>query len=239
MGRTRVDLQETAKQVKDLNGEILSHRGDVAREKDVRRVLRKTLKRFSRMDILVNNAAVIGPPRFLEDADTASWRKTIGVNLHGPFFCCRAVIPVMRENRAGKIINIVSGLGQMPFPRFCTYAVTKAGIIQLTRSLSSELSSFKIRINAVDPGLMDTGMQENLRELGPDVLGEEVHEKIAEYRGQGRLRDPAEIAELILFLASPEADALSGHIGSLEDYEELGWHPAGRPAGKKDLAQVL
>ena len=117
MARTREDLEETARLVKDLGGEILVLRGDVSRERDVLRLKDKTLKHFSRIDILVNNAAVIGPVRFMEDADSASWKKTVAVNLHGPFFCCRAVVPVMREKGGGKIINIASGLGQMPFPR--------------------------------------------------------------------------------------------------------------------------
>ena len=227
MARTQKDLEETAGLVRDLGGEIVVLQGDVSSERDVRRLMDKTLKHFSGIDILVNNAAVIGPVRFMEDADSASWKETVAVNLHGPFFCCRAVVPVMREKGGGRIINIASGLGQMPFPRFCAYAVTKAGIIQLTRSLSSELSPHNIHVNAIDPGVMDTAMQADLRDLGPEVLGEEVYAQFMEYRRQGHLRDPAEVATLAVFLASPEAGSLSGHFGTLEDYRALGWRPHG------------
>jgi NAD(P)-dependent dehydrogenase (short-subunit alcohol dehydrogenase family) len=236
MSRTREELRETARLVKERGGQIVLFRGDVSRERDVQRWLDKTLKRFSRVDVLVNNAAVIGPVRFLEDADRAAWDKIMAVNLHGPFFCCRAVALLMQAQGGGRIINVASGLGQMPFPRFCAYSVTKAGIIQLTRSLSSELSPFNIRVNAIDPGVMDTAMQEELRDLGPEILGQEIYGNFAGYKRRGDLRDPAEVAELIVFLASHGADSLNGHIGTLDDYRELGWKPTEKHVARRQEA---
>ena len=104
---------------------------------------------FGGIDILVNNAAVIGPARFVEDTDPGAWEKTIAINLHGAFYCAHAMVPIMRRQGKGKIISITSGLGQMPYSRFCAYSVSKAGVIQLTRSLSEEFKDMNIQVNAI------------------------------------------------------------------------------------------
>jgi NAD(P)-dependent dehydrogenase (short-subunit alcohol dehydrogenase family) len=184
----------------------------------------ETVRRFSLVNILVNNAAVVGPPRFLEDAHIESWRETIDINLTGAFLCSRAVLPGMVRQGGGKIINIASGLGEMPFPRFCTYAVSKAGIIQLTRSLSEEMKPHNIQINALDPGVMDTGMQDRIRSMGADVLGNEIHKRFVSYWEEGSLRKPEEVASLAVFLASQASDAITGHYGGLTHYARLGWN---------------
>jgi NAD(P)-dependent dehydrogenase (short-subunit alcohol dehydrogenase family) len=220
ISRSGEKLREAAGQ---MEGETFVFTGDVSKPEDVSRMIREIRERFSSMDILVNNAGIIGPVRFLEDADDRSWRKTIDVNLNGAFYFARAVIPLMREQGGGKIINIVSGLGRMPFPRFCAYSVSKAGLIQLTLSLSDELKDLGIRVNAVDPGVMDTKMQQELRDMGPEVLGESIFREFMEYKEQGHLKDPAEVARLIVFLASSESDHLNGHVGTMTDYRELGW----------------
>lgn len=207
----------------EMEGEGFAFPGDVSRQEDVSRMVRKTVERFSRIDILVNNAGMMGPVRFMEDADEPSWRRTLDVNLNGAFLFARAVIPVMKDGGGGKIINIVSGLGRMPFPRFCAYSVSKAGLIQLTLSLSDELKDLGIRVNAIDPGVMDTKMQEELRGMGPDVLGEPIYRHFMEYKKEGQLKDPGEVARLAVFLASSEADHLTGQVGTLTDYRNRGW----------------
>jgi NAD(P)-dependent dehydrogenase (short-subunit alcohol dehydrogenase family) len=220
MSRSAEELEETARQ---MEGETFAFTGDVSKPEDVSRMIGETRERFSGMDILVNNAGIIGPVRFLEDTDDRSWRRTLGVNLNGAFYFAKAVIPVMRKQGWGKIINIVSGLGHMPFPRFCAYSVSKAGLIQLTLSLSDELRDLGIRVNAIDPGVMDTKMQQELRDMGPEVLGESIFREFVEYQKRGELKDPAEVARLVVFLASSEADHLTGRVGTLSDYKRLGW----------------
>ena len=117
-----------------MGGEGFAFTSDVSRQEDVLRMVQETRERFSGVDILVNNAGMIGPVRFVEDADDHSWRRTLDVNLNGAFFFAKAVVPMMRDQGGGKIINIVSGLGRMPFPKFCAYSVSKAGLIQFTWS---------------------------------------------------------------------------------------------------------
>lgn len=222
------ELYDVSADLERLGGEYLIHAGDATDEHEVKAVVAETMGRFGRIDILVNNAGIIGPARFLEDTLPALWKQTLDVNLSGSYLFCRAVIPHMLSHGGGKIINIVSGLGQMPFPRFCAYSVSKAGLIQLTRSLSEELKPFNIQVNAVDPGLMDTSIGDNIRTMGPDVLGDDLYNKMNEYKKQGILKDPSEVADLVVFLAAPDSGDMTGHIGTLKYYHQLGWR-AGKP----------
>ncbi|MFH1350895.1 MAG: SDR family oxidoreductase [Pseudomonadota bacterium] len=225
MSRSREELEYTAKQIKNAGQECLIFPGDVSSESDVTGMVTESREVFSKIDILVNNAAIIGPTRFTEDANFTAWKRTMDINLNGAFLCTRAVVPIMIAAGGGKILNISSGLGQMPFPRFCAYAVSKAGMIQLTRSLSEELKEMNIQVNAIDPGVMDTHMQEEIRAQGPEILGESVYRNFLEYKKKGHLKDPAVVASLAVFLVSDEADRISGYFGTLDDYTKLGWRP--------------
>ena len=220
------ELKDIAADLEKLGGEYLLHTGDVSDEHDAASVVAETFARFSRIDILVNNAGIIGPARFLEDAVPSEWKQTLDVNLTGSYLFCREVIPYMIKQGGGKIINIVSGLGQMPFPRFCAYSVSKAGLIQLTRSLSEELNPFNIQVNAIDPGLMDTTMGNEIRAMGPDVLGKGLYNRMIGYKEQGILKDPRDIADLAAFLASSDSGDMTGHIGTPKYYRTLGWKPS-------------
>ncbi|GAB6061462.1 SDR family NAD(P)-dependent oxidoreductase [Deferrisoma palaeochoriense] len=178
---------------------------------------------------LVNNAAVIGPPRFREDATPEAWHRAVAVNLHGVYHGIRAVLPSMERRCDGAIVNLSSGLGRVPFPRFCAYAVTKAGVIQMTRSLAVELAPLGIRVNAVDPGMMDTPMQAEVRALGSEVLGSDLHREFVSAERAGRLRPPGEVAALLVWLCSPAASGVTGVEGTLQDYRHLGWPGPGAP----------
>jgi 3-oxoacyl-[acyl-carrier protein] reductase len=217
------ELEESAAGLEGYEDRFLLLQGDVSDIEAVNMAVEKTLERFGQIDVLVNNAAVIGPARFLEDSDPRSWDLTLDVNLNGAAHFIRAVLPAMEEQGGGKIINIVSGLGRMPYPRFCAYAVSKAGLIQLTRSLSEELSALNIQVNAVDPGVMDTGMQEEIRAMDAEMLGKAVHRSFQSLKEDHILKDPQEVADLILYLASPESGTLTGKIGTLKEYRQLGW----------------
>jgi NAD(P)-dependent dehydrogenase (short-subunit alcohol dehydrogenase family) len=223
MSRTAEHLREVVSLIRGSGGEGDFCEGDVSKPEDVSWGIDKAVRDHGGLDILVNNAAVIGPARFLDDADEAAWRKTLNTNLYGAFLCCRAAGLVMRERGSGKIINISSGLGQMAFPRFCAYSVSKAGEIQMTRSLAEEWKPMNIQVNAIDPGLVDTGLQEGVRGLGPGVLGKELHDRFAEYKEKGLLKDPDRVAPLAVYLASSSSDHLSGHFGTLDYYRRLGW----------------
>ncbi len=223
MSRTKAELAEVAASIRHIGGTCRFFSGDVSRESDVSGIVEATLDDFGGVDILVNNAGVIGPVRFLEDADGTAWRHALAINLDGACYCARAVAPHMKKQGAGKIINTASGLGEMPFPRFCAYAASKAGLIQMTRSLSEELKPANIQVNAIDPGVMDTSMQKEIRELGPEILGRDIYEHFLDYWKSGALRQPEEVASLAVFLASSASDSITGYYGGLQDYTRLGW----------------
>jgi len=220
LGPIQGPIDEVAYEIKKGGSEALAVEGDVSVEKDVNRLISATRKQFGPIHVLFNNAGIIGPPRFLEDAEPGAWFRTINVNLNSMYLTGRAVIPLMIKNRGGRIINVTSGLGRMPFPRFCAYAVSKAGVDQFTRSLSEEFREEGIFVNAIDPGVMDTGMQDDIRRLGEEVLGSELYAQFNSVKNLGRLNDPGEVARLVVYLASDESDGITGRILSLADLPE-------------------
>ncbi len=223
----RKELEEMAAGLSNINDEHLIVEGDVSLKHDVVSAVAQTMTRFGGIDVLVNNAGILGPARFLEDTTPEQWEKTLAVNLTGSYLFIREVIPYMIKQGGGTIINIVSGLGQMPFPRLCAYSVSKAGLIQLTRSLSEELKPFNIRVNGIDPGLMDTNLGNDIRLMGPDLLGAELHSRMIEYKEQNILKDPADVAELAVYLASKDSGTITGHIGTMRYYQKQGWKRTG------------
>lgn len=119
------------------------------------------------------------------------------------------------------IINVTSGLGEMVMPLFGAYSITKAGLIHLTKIMAEELKEYNIRVNGLDPGVMDTRMQEYLRGLGPEILGEKAYRDFLAMKQMGRLKPPEKAARLALFLASEESDSINGEIGTETFYKKL------------------
>ncbi|MFW6323593.1 MAG: SDR family NAD(P)-dependent oxidoreductase [Desulfovibrionales bacterium] len=216
--RTEEKLRQAASEIEAEGGSAFNFPGDVSKEEDVTNLRDMIREELQRLDILVNNAAVIGPPRFLEDADLTAWTETVSINLNGPYLCIRELLPLMPPGSS--IINITSGLGSMHFPRFCAYSVTKAGIDQMTRSLSQEFEERGIRVNAVDPGVMDTPMQKTLRDMDDRKMGP-VAEQFRSLKKMGSLRDPEEVARLILYLGSPVTSSVNGEILHVRDLPRL------------------
>ncbi|MFW6332043.1 MAG: SDR family NAD(P)-dependent oxidoreductase [Thermodesulfobacteriota bacterium] len=217
--RTGSELKEVAETIQKSGGAALAVTGDVSKKTDVTRLFERTAERFGPVRILVNNAAVIGPADFLENSEPDAWQSTIDINLTGAYYCCRRAIPQMMDSGGGRIISITSGLSRMPFPHFSAYAVSKAGIEQLTRSLSAEFKEQAILVNAVDPGVMDTPMQETIRDLGPNTLREDIHRRFVGFKESGELNDPEEIARGIARLAASES-GITGEILSRKDLDQ-------------------
>lgn len=220
--RTAEELETAAAEIRDAGGDALVMPGDIASGSHVARLVSETVSAYGGVDTLVNNAAVIGPPRFLEDADPPAWGHTLAVNLTGPYHACREVIPHLVQRGGGAIINITSGLARMPFPHFCAYSVSKAGIDQLTRSLADEFREAGIRVNGVDPGIMDTPMQTKIREEGRVKLRPEIYGQFLRFKETGGLADPNTLVPLIRHLASPAGRNLTGRILSADDLNRIG-----------------
>jgi NAD(P)-dependent dehydrogenase (short-subunit alcohol dehydrogenase family) len=220
VSRTENELHEVARLIGD--GKCLALPGDVAQEETARRVVAATVERFGGVDILLNNAAVAGPFRRMEDVTAAEWDTALAVNLRGAFLFAREVAPSMRRRGGGAIINVTSGLGSFVLSPLGLYCIAKAGLNQLTRILAVELKEAGIRVNGLAPGVMDTSMQEKIRAAGPQTLGADTWRRFVAYKEQGML-DPAEkAARLVLFLASPPL-SLTGETGDAAHYAAFGF----------------
>ena len=135
-GRSRAPLEETAREIENAGGRCLIAEGDISDPQQAAAVVQRIAEALSPVTILVNNAARVGPARFAEDADPDSWAQTLAVNLNGPQALCREVLPLMRQQGRGRILNVISGLAWVAFPRFCAYCTSKAALWQMTRCLS-------------------------------------------------------------------------------------------------------
>ena len=190
--------------IKHQGGEALSEQGDVSKSADVRRLVRATVDAFGRIDILVNNAGVMVSKSVL-DTTEEDWDRTIDINLKGAYLCSKEVAPIMLQHKAGKIINMSSnsGLYHPSAMRFTEYVVSKAGMNGLTKAMALALGPY-ITVNAICPGWIKTEMIE-----GTDP---EVERRILAETALGRWGTPDEIAGAALFLASKDADFITGEL---------------------------
>jgi len=223
VSRTAREVEETAADCKAFGVEVITEAADVANATEIDRIIARAFTQLGGVDILLNNAAVIGPAGPLAGLSEAAWRQSMAVNLDAPVRFVRGVVPQMKERRQGKIINITSGLGELVMPNLGAYSVAKAGLNHFTRILAVELRDFNIQVNGLDPGVMDTSMQEEIRAMGPERLGENVYRQFVALHERGRLQPAERAAELVLFLASAQADGITGEIGTASDFAPRGF----------------
>ena len=156
----------------------------------------------TRIDILVNNAGIGGKAAPIWEQTEDDWQKIIAINLTGPFLFCRAVLPHMRAQRYGRIVNIASIAGKEGNPRMAPYSATKAGLIGLTKSVAKEVASEGICVNAVSPAVVRTKLLDQLTPAQVSYMVERIP--------LGRTCEPAEVAALVHFLASRDASFTTG-----------------------------
>jgi NAD(P)-dependent dehydrogenase (short-subunit alcohol dehydrogenase family) len=185
-------------------GAAEAHHVDVADRSSVGRLFSSLRQRCERLDLLVNCAAILGTPALIEDVSDGEWDRVLAVNLTGAFYCCREAVRWMKEHRRGRIINFASVAALMPTPGAVHYSASKAGVVQLTKTLAREVARHNLRVNAVAPGYVQTPML--------DELDQEFKEGILRRTPLERFASPAEIAALVRFLASPEADFFTGQV---------------------------
>ena len=190
--RTQARNEEVVRQIAANHGEAIAIQADVSKEADVTRMVKQTVDKFQRVDILVNNAAVILPPKRVLELTLDEWNWVIGINLTGPFLCAKAVLPKMIEQRCGKIINISSFGGRGGAAGRTPYRPTKAALINFSECLAAEVKEFGIDVNAICPHLVDTDMLSTVHQVPPNLVS------------------PKEIAHVAVFLASDEASAITG-----------------------------
>lgn len=177
---------------------------DVSDENAVNRAVQSTAQRFGKIDILVNNAGIGGPIVQTWEYDLDTFRKVFDVNVVGVFLGCKAVIPIMRKQNYGRIVNIASIAGKNGTPNFSAYGASKAAVIALTKALGRELADTEILVNAVCPSVAET-----------EILSTFTPEKIkwmVEQVPKGRFVQPAEIAAMVAWLSSEECSFSTGQL---------------------------
>jgi NAD(P)-dependent dehydrogenase (short-subunit alcohol dehydrogenase family) len=223
LSRTEAEIEETAARIRASGREVLPIAADVSRPEAVKAAVDRAVARYGSIDVLMNNAAVIGPVKPLAEVDSSEWEEAFRINLEGTYLCSAVVIPHMVRRKRGKIINVTSGLGEMVMPRLGVYSVTKAAVTHFTRILAEELRAYHIQVNALDPGVMDTRMQARLRDLSPEQLGSELYERFSRLKRDGHLKNPERVAALAVFLASKGSDRLTGRVGTESHYRRFGY----------------
>ncbi len=198
-----LDGVEVVKEIEKANGEALSLRVDVSKEEDTVQMAQQTVKRFGRIDILVNNAAIflsINRRPFYE-LSAEEWDQVTSVNIKGPFLCAKAVFPQMKNQGSGKIINISSTTALQGTPLFLHYVASKAALIGMTRSLAREVGEYGICVNAIAPGLVEHE-------------GQTVPKAFTEFqlkvRSLKRLETPDDLNGTLVYLASSDSDFVTG-----------------------------
>lgn len=179
-------------------------RVDVTDAAAVQRAAEETAKALGKIDILVASAGITGPNHTTWEYPVAEWDKVIDVNLKGIFYCCRAVVPFMRKNGYGRVVNIASIAGKEGNPNASAYSASKAGVIGLTKSLGKELAATEIRVNCVTPAAVKTPIFDQMTQQQIDWMLSKIP--------VGRFGEIDEVASLVLWLASEECSFSTGAV---------------------------
>lgn len=199
-------LEEVKKEIEKKGGEALIVEVDVLKKDEIEDMVKKTVEKWGRVDILLNNAGIAIMRPFL-DLTKEDWDRTLEINLRGQFLCAQAVVREMKKQRSGRIINIASvasgqmGIGMAGAAHYCA---SKGGVAALTEALAVELGPFNINVNCIAPGLIETEMTEGI------LKDEQMRKALLSKIPKGRPGKAEEIADVVVFLASREAEYING-----------------------------
>jgi NAD(P)-dependent dehydrogenase (short-subunit alcohol dehydrogenase family) len=212
VGRRREALTEVASKLQEAD--VIA--ADLAFPDAPQRVVEAALARFGRLDVLVNNAAVIWNAP-LADFTVDDFDRHVAVNLRAPFFLTQAALPALRSGEKPAVVNVSSSVGSIVKPQTTLYSVTKAGLEYLTRANAYELAQWRIRVNCVAPGPVDTPLHATYM----DDL-EEGYRDLARRIPLGRMGEPDDVARWISWLASPETEWTTGNVIHVDGGQVLG-----------------
>lgn len=200
--RTRSDLDKAATDLRQYGREVLSIPSDVADEGSIRTMVQQVIERFGQIDVLVNNAGVEGLGAIAE-MDAQHWDHVLEINLRGPMLCCKHVGPHMIHRRQGKVINVASVGASRAVRYIGAYAASKAGLVQLTRTLALEWVRHNIQVNALCPGYFLTSINE-------EFFASDAGRRMITQLPMGRVAEPGEIEGAAVFLASSATSYVTG-----------------------------
>ena len=197
--------QEVVEMIKKMGKKAVAVKGNVAVKTDAERIIQTAIDNFGKIDILVNNAGV-SKPNMLYKMTEEQWNEVIDIQLKGPFLCIQAAAKYMMERKSGKIINVTSSAGLWGTKGQINYSSAKGGIVALTKSAARELAGHGVTVNVVQPGYVSTEMTEKIR---TDPKLKEIY---AARILLGRFAEPEEVAQTFVFLASDDANYITGQL---------------------------
>lgn len=203
------DVDPAVSELSTLGPDVVTIRGDVRERGTAEKAVSLALERFGRVDVLVNNAAIILSKSILE-TEEAEWDEVMAVNVKGAFHHCRAVLPSMLDRARGSIVNVTSISGMVGLGQQAAYCASKGALVQMTRQLAVEYAPQGIRVNGVAPGAIDTPFLGRHLDAQPDRAAAEAAVNAA--HPLGRYAAPLEIARTIAFLASESSSFMTGAI---------------------------
>jgi NAD(P)-dependent dehydrogenase (short-subunit alcohol dehydrogenase family) len=228
-----LNLSQTLAQIEGVGGEAIAVPTDVRDRSQVARLVAEARGKFGTVDILVNNAGINLIRPTLETSEE-EWDLVLEVNLKGVFLCCQAAGRVMLGQGHGAIVNIGSINSEYVFPNSAAYNISKAGVLQLTKTLAYEWGPHGIRVNAVCPGFMETPMLAEIQR-GKEELAESRRSRIP----LRRFAAPEDVVGAVIFLASPAAAYVTGHALYVDGGWTLGWPGVERVDLDGDLKRAL
>lgn len=209
-------LAETVSAVQRAGGEALAIEADISKAAEVERYVREAVARFGGIDVLFNNAGVLGPAAAITEYPEESWERVLGVNAKGVWLGIKAVAPIMQARGGGAIVNTASAAGQGAAPLLVAYCASKHAVLGITRTAAVELAPQGIRVNCICPGPTETGMmREAERGYNPDHP-EQEHASWVESVPLKRYGQPTEIAAVAAFLASEDASYVTGAVHNVD-----------------------
>ncbi|MGE0821846.1 MAG: SDR family NAD(P)-dependent oxidoreductase [Candidatus Binatia bacterium] len=198
-------LAQVSNEIVAIGQEVLTCQADVSQHSDVERWVHQVVQKWGRIDILVNNAGTIQPTR-LEEITVTQWQATLAVHLTGTFLCTQAVLPLMKAQRGGKIINVTAPSALRGSFGVADYASAKGGIIAFTRNAANELKTHNIQVNCISP-VAETRMTDMLFAFRQQHLSG----AIATF-GNARLATPEEVTPAFVFFACADSDYITGQV---------------------------
>lgn len=202
---------------------VLARQADVSRPEDVESLVSAALSEMGGIDVLVCNAGVYGPMGATEELSWEDWRRAVEINLFGSVLPCLAVVPHFKRQNQGKLIFLSGGGATKPTPFLSSYAASKAAVVRFAETLAEELAIWKIDVNAVAPGALNTRLLDEMLDAGPALVGEKMHAQAVRQKQEGG-HSLSRAAELCVFLASEASDGISGRLLSAiwDPWETLG-----------------
>jgi 3-oxoacyl-[acyl-carrier protein] reductase len=207
LGQLQIDF--AARRVADQEVHVIA--ADLCEGKAIQRIMQRVQCFWNHVDVLVNNAAILGPVGKIWESDWDEWENTIRVDLLAPIELCRACVPGMIAGRAGKIINLSGGGATGPRPAFSAYATAKAGLVRFSETLAHEVRDANIQVNCVAPGALGSEMAREIVRMGPDAVGAAEYTQAIGALSRGETTFE-EAVGLCIFLASPASDRITGKL---------------------------